>query len=67
MADELKNKKIVCLGGGIGTTNLIRGLKSYSDKVSAIVPWQMTAVQVDDYAGFTIFYPLEILLPVWLL
>jgi uncharacterized cofD-like protein len=37
MANELKNKKIVCLGGGIGTTNLIRGLKDYSDKVSAIV------------------------------
>lgn len=37
MADGLKNKKIVCLGGGIGTVNLIRGLKVYSDKVSAIM------------------------------
>jgi uncharacterized cofD-like protein len=37
MANELKSKKIVCLGGGIGTVNLIRGLKTYSDKVSAIM------------------------------
>lgn len=33
----IKNKRIVCLGGGIGTVNLIRGLKAYSDKVSAVV------------------------------
>ena len=37
MANELKNKKIVCLGGGIGTVNLIKGLKLYSDKISAVV------------------------------
>lgn len=37
MAHELKHKKIVCLGGGIGTVNLIKGLKAYSDKISAIV------------------------------
>jgi uncharacterized cofD-like protein len=37
MDNELKNKKIVCLGGGIGTVNLIKGLKSYSDKISAVV------------------------------
>ena len=34
---NLKTKKYVCLGGGIGTVNLIKGLKSYSDKISAIV------------------------------
>lgn len=32
-----RNKRIVCLGGGIGTVNLIKGLKAHSDKVSAIV------------------------------
>ncbi len=32
-----QSKKIVCLGGGIGTVNLIRGLKAHSDKVSAVV------------------------------
>src|ERR1700716_1103206 len=37
MADEVKNKKLVCLGGGIGTVNLIKGLKVYSDRISAIV------------------------------
>jgi uncharacterized cofD-like protein len=37
MATEIKNKNIVCLGGGIGTVNLIKGLKSYTDKISAIV------------------------------
>lgn len=37
MADEIINKKIVCLGGGIGTVNLIKGLKIYTDKISAIV------------------------------
>ncbi len=31
------NKKIVCLGGGIGTVNLIRGLKKYSDDITVIV------------------------------
>lgn len=33
----LKNKKIVCLGGGIGTVNLISGLKDYTDRISVVV------------------------------
>ncbi len=37
LKSTLKGKRIVCLGGGIGTVNLIKGLKAYSDKVSAIV------------------------------
>ncbi|CAN5141513.1 hypothetical protein BH11PAT1_BH11PAT1_3660 [soil metagenome] len=28
---------IVCLGGGIGTVNLIKGLKAHTDRISAIV------------------------------
>ena len=31
------NKKIVCLGGGIGTVNLIRGLKEYFSDITVIV------------------------------
>jgi len=31
------NKKIVCLGGGIGTVNLIRGLKNYFNKITVVV------------------------------
>lgn len=34
---SLAHKRIVCLGGGIGTVNLIKGLKVYSDQISAIV------------------------------
>lgn len=30
------NKKIVCLGGGIGTVNLIKGLKNFTDYVTVI-------------------------------
>jgi len=30
------NKKIVCLGGGIGTVNLIKGLVKYTDKVTVV-------------------------------
>lgn len=30
------NKKIVCLGGGIGTVNLITGLKEYTDNITVI-------------------------------
>jgi uncharacterized cofD-like protein len=30
------NKKIVCLGGGIGTVNLIKGLINYTDDVTVI-------------------------------
>lgn len=36
MADELKDKKIVCLGGGIGTSRLIRGLKKYNPQLTVI-------------------------------
>lgn len=31
------NKKIVCLGGGIGTVNLIRGLKEYTNQITVVV------------------------------
>ena len=31
------NEKIVCLGGGIGTVNLIRGLKDHFSEISVIV------------------------------
>src|SRR5258708_30196167 len=33
----MKRKKIVCLGGGIGTVNLIKGLKQYKDLDIAVV------------------------------
>lgn len=32
-----KDKKYVCLGGGIGSVNVIRGLKEYSDHISVLV------------------------------
>ncbi len=32
----LKNKKIVCIGGGVGTSNLINGLKRYGPKLTII-------------------------------
>lgn len=31
------NKKIVCLGGGIGTVNLIKGLKDYTTDITVVV------------------------------
>ena len=31
------NQKIVCLGGGIGTVNLAKGLKKYADNISIVV------------------------------
>lgn len=31
------NKKIVCLGGGIGTVNLIKGLIQYTDDITIVV------------------------------
>ena len=34
---DIKNKKIVCLGGGIGTVNLIRGLKEYTENIAVVV------------------------------
>lgn len=33
----IMNKRIVCLGGGIGTVNLIKGLKEYTKEISVIV------------------------------
>lgn len=33
---DLKNKHIVCLGGGIGTSNLIRGLKKYTSRITVV-------------------------------
>lgn len=33
----MKEKKIVCLGGGIGTVNLIKGLKKYTPLITVIV------------------------------
>lgn len=32
-----KDKKIVCLGGGIGTSRLIKGLKEYSTDISVVI------------------------------
>lgn len=32
-----KHKKIVCLGGGIGTVNLIKGLKTHTEDISVVV------------------------------
>lgn len=32
-----QDQKIVCLGGGIGTVNLIKGLKEYTDNLSVVV------------------------------
>lgn len=34
---SFKNKKIVCLGGGIGTVNLIKGLKQYVQNITIVV------------------------------
>lgn len=33
---DIKNKHIVCLGGGIGTSNLVRGLKKYTSHLTVI-------------------------------
>jgi uncharacterized cofD-like protein len=32
----MANRKIVCLGGGIGTVNLIKGLKNYTDNITVV-------------------------------
>lgn len=32
-----KDLRIVCLGGGIGTVNLLRGLKSYTNNITVVV------------------------------
>lgn len=31
------NKKIVCLGGGIGTVNLVKGLKNYTNNITVAI------------------------------
>ncbi len=31
------NKKVVCLGGGVGTANLLRGIKDYFDDITVVV------------------------------
>jgi uncharacterized cofD-like protein len=36
MTTTLKNRKIVCLGGGVGTSNLLRGLKAYGPDFTII-------------------------------
>lgn len=36
MKTKIANKKIVCLGGGIGTVNLIKGLSDYTNNISVI-------------------------------
>jgi uncharacterized cofD-like protein len=36
MDNSLTNVKIVCLGGGVGTSNAIRGLKQYSPQITVI-------------------------------
>jgi uncharacterized cofD-like protein len=33
----IENKHIVCLGGGVGTANLLRGLKEYTPYITAVV------------------------------
>jgi len=34
--EDLKGKNIVCLGGGIGTSTLIRGLKKYNPNITVV-------------------------------
>src|SRR3712207_6320740 len=36
MANEIKNKKIVCLGGGVGTSTLLKGLKQYEPQLTVL-------------------------------
>ncbi len=36
MADRIDTLKIVCLGGGVGTSNLLRGLKHHNPKLTII-------------------------------
>ncbi len=35
--NEIKEKQIVCLGGGIGTANLLRGLKKYTTNINTVI------------------------------
>lgn len=34
---KIASKKIVCLGGGIGTVNLIKGLKDYTNNITVVI------------------------------
>lgn len=36
MADQITHKKIVCLGGGKGTSSLLQGLKEYTQQLSVV-------------------------------
>jgi uncharacterized cofD-like protein len=36
MADQIINKRIVCLGGGRGTSSLLQGLRTYTDKLTVV-------------------------------
>ncbi len=33
----MENKNVVCIGGGIGTSNLIKGIKEYTHNITAII------------------------------
>ncbi|OGH42437.1 MAG: hypothetical protein A3H79_02935 [Candidatus Levybacteria bacterium RIFCSPLOWO2_02_FULL_36_8b] len=35
--NTISNKKVVCLGGGIGTVNLISGLKEYTENIFVVI------------------------------
>ena len=38
MADaRIANKKIVCLGGGVGTVNMLKGLREYTTNITTII------------------------------
>ncbi|HEX8932163.1 MAG TPA: 2-phospho-L-lactate transferase CofD family protein, partial [Patescibacteria group bacterium] len=37
MDKTIKDKKFVCLGGGIGTVNLIKGLRKYTSNLTIVV------------------------------
>lgn len=37
MDNSVKNKKITCLGGGIGTVNLIAGLSEYTKNITVVI------------------------------
>lgn len=37
MIDGLRAKRIVCLGGGVGTVNLVRGLRRFFDDITVVV------------------------------
>lgn len=36
-SEELQNRKIVCIGGGTGLSSVLKGIKHYTDNVTAIV------------------------------